>query len=684
MTRPIAFPTWRTAWNALDGIPALLANADALMRRRARGNQLLLKPVDMSSAELRIAIEGLRRWTDGEPPAEVSKRPLIATRLYKVLGPALQAASWPRWLLLERAFLDGSETGDLLFSALVIRTMCEEAERLHILDLDTASVERLALSHDAAESAQFLQFLRAVRAIFDTPPDPRDFRPTDPDSNAISPSRLQSAKQALNDYVHPNYGSHIAALFPERAAAARSLLEGIIAAYDAFFALSWAEQPLTSIGTSLDVSPLQSWPRTVRRFTKRVLPEAIDETFRAAEEGRVSSEVRAVFKAPAVIGWLTSDHTHAGEVLSAPEIAGLVNSLRVVGETARHKTARRDAVRYHLWEGAGETDVLFLASARRAEQILSETFPDGAPSESEQPRWLHFNALALQLAMTLDDLKFASLKTQLVRQTVSRNPLGILLCVRSLIEHKAVASWLVKRLGSQWIEVGKRVKPAKDLPSHSAQLQETLAKFLAGTKGSAEDALPWTKREVRGRWTLHLGLPDVLSVAFEPTDGYRDFYAIASAGLHGRLFRGLDLLSQATRHSSSLSALSILVLERLCDQNEQMDLIAPTAILITNFQHAAWRGGAATAASESEARNTFGHFEGKLKPGRDYTGDGSKGSPFRFRSHLQFHQASYKLLDQLGIENASRQLKRTPDGFYDVYQTADRELWFFVRSFAKE
>ena len=32
MTTPTAFPTWRTAWMALDGVQPLLAKADALLR----------------------------------------------------------------------------------------------------------------------------------------------------------------------------------------------------------------------------------------------------------------------------------------------------------------------------------------------------------------------------------------------------------------------------------------------------------------------------------------------------------------------------------------------------------------------------------------------------------------------------------------------------------------------------
>ena len=159
MTTATVFPTWRTAWSALDGIGPLLANADALLRRRGRGNHLLPKFDVTLNVDLGLELEALRRWTDGEPPADVSVRPLIAKKIYAATAPALRAAAWPRWLFLERAFLDGSNTGDLLFSTLVIRTMCEEVQRLHSLDLNATQIGVLASSEDAADYARLILFL---------------------------------------------------------------------------------------------------------------------------------------------------------------------------------------------------------------------------------------------------------------------------------------------------------------------------------------------------------------------------------------------------------------------------------------------------------------------------------------------------------------------------------------------
>jgi hypothetical protein len=74
---PIVFPAWRTVWMTLDGIPPLLERADRLLRRRARGNHLLPK-LDIESAErFGIAIEALRRWTDGQTNRKISDKPPI-------------------------------------------------------------------------------------------------------------------------------------------------------------------------------------------------------------------------------------------------------------------------------------------------------------------------------------------------------------------------------------------------------------------------------------------------------------------------------------------------------------------------------------------------------------------------------------------------------------------------------
>jgi len=109
------FPTWRDRWALLKEMPKLLTLADAALQRRMAGNQEMprWKPSD-DAQTLALGIRALRAWAEDEPPADVAVRPEVARRIHAAVHLALRASAWPRWLLLERAFLDGSATGDLL------------------------------------------------------------------------------------------------------------------------------------------------------------------------------------------------------------------------------------------------------------------------------------------------------------------------------------------------------------------------------------------------------------------------------------------------------------------------------------------------------------------------------------------------------------------------------------------
>src|SRR5208282_5753110 len=100
------------------------------------------------------------------------------------------------------------------------------------------------------------------------------------------------------------------------------------------------------------------------------------------------------------------------------------------------------AANHVLWEGARAQDLIDLVAARGAEQLLSEAAPMGAPGSEDQARWLRFNRRSLELAMPPDGTKANAFKIQLIRQIVRGNRLGVLLCVRSLVEHRAPAIWL--------------------------------------------------------------------------------------------------------------------------------------------------------------------------------------------------------------------------------------------------
>lgn len=671
---PIAFPSWRDRWTELEGLAPLLAEADKALRRRAKGNHRLPPKPNLDGPEAGTAVLAMRAWANGGPPKNASDRPLIARRIRHNLRSVWPAVQWPRWLFLEQAFLDGSASGDLPFAALTLRTMCEEVQRLHALDLSSEKLAALAAS-DRKEDRNRLQTYFSVawtslaRLADDMVWEGKGW-PSLNELNAERPE-LKAAVAALNGYVHPNYGSHITALFPERTEAARLLLEATAVVYRSFFGLSWAESSTSPGGALPKLAPSEPWPLTLRRFTETTLP-----TLRGSAKHRAESEV---FKAPHVLEWLGTNRSDIDEMLAQPQIAALIADL-----------LRRDpsvleapgAGNYVLWEGACAGDLLDLAAARRAEQILSEAAPAGAPGSDDQTRWLRFNRLSLELAMLLDLTKANAFKIQMVRQIARGNDLGALLCVRSLVEHRAMAVWLPDAVGRSLNDLAGQVRAKEPLPDlEAANLEQKIANFLtAQAKGSQEVRHPWVvdeDGEVRKAW---LNLGTVVRAAFPEDDRFRRIYALTSAAIHGRVSRGIDLL-ESEAAGELAAGLGVIVLERLCDPDESMSPTFAAAMVAIQLGHAERFGASNEAATDRLAQQVLGRIDQAIVQGVDYTGEGTAQDPYRIAAHLQFHAASYALLAQFGVDLAEGRRELTPDGrggLCDRWTSQDREIWFHV------
>jgi hypothetical protein len=152
--------------------------------------------------------------------------------------------------------------------------MCEDVLRLHALDLGSDELVRLAASPCPADQARFQTFLAVGwTSLAELPREMVLEGEGWPRLNSIADSlpHVKASEDALNAYVHPNYGSHIAALYPERAAAAHLLLTAILAVYDAFFKLLWAKRDLAGPAAALSEHP--PWPEIVTQLRSRVLPE---------------------------------------------------------------------------------------------------------------------------------------------------------------------------------------------------------------------------------------------------------------------------------------------------------------------------------------------------------------------------------------------------------------------------
>lgn len=652
------FPLWREAWRHSDDLSRLLQEAEELLARRRQGNQRIPVVVEGVFERIPVVVASMRRWMQGEqPPPGAGSSAEIAKVLYGHAWAILTPAAWPRWLLLEHAFEDASETGDLHFAALVVRTMCEELQRLSLLDVDQARFIQLATSEKREEHQHCLEILAC--ALANLKPLGLDFLEASQNDNlADRESELERVRSSLNDYVHPNYGSHVAALYPERHTAAHILLKAVVVTYREFFSLSWSEERLRGKTRPVPVQHL-SWSRAAREVVSQNLP--------AAKSKIPGLEVTQL------LGWLARPSDLATGILGSPEAVSLADELP---EAIRSW----DAAASSRGQPLAPPTLLFMALARRAASIITEEFPSGAPPVQDMERWLSFLAICIELITQLNSLKEETFKRQLVRQLAQGNPLAADLCIRSLIEHRATVMILPGRIANKWIEAARRFQSAESLPLAIKQMDNAISKLLAGQRSSVETLLPFATREDGAPIPSSLSLPTLIGEAFESGSPNSRTYAITSASIHGRTMRGADLLrDRAGIFASRTCLLGICVLDWICDPQQRSEYLYPAARVVFAAQHAARHIGGFTNQDIKKKRLIMGHYEGQFKPTKDYTGDGTSASPIVFRKHLFYYTALQRFLEQMKISPDGRQPVLSDQGRWcDRYRETDREWWFEV------
>lgn len=661
---PRVFPRWRTSWNSIDGVPDLLDRADAIFALRIKGVATTPRSgYDTWSETEIVAIRALQAWVDGKPPAARHERAPIARRMREVLNEALQRSVWPRWLLLENALLDASESGDLGFAAAVLRTMCEEAMRLGALDLDADRVEEVARSDEPDDQARLTAFLEAAWCMFaplsrETVLGGKGWPKNQFAENSMP--RLAAAKARLNAYVHPNYGAHIATLHPEAAQSARLLLEALEAAYEAFFALTWSSAvPPVGSAARLGLDPPSVWAETLRRLSTQVLPSVRRKT------GNIAAT--QILEAPSIMAWLKR--------MEAPSGQGQVDTDRA-DDPAEHGPGTLPLP----WDGAGAGDARNLEAARSTEASLAAEFPAGAPAIEDQHRWLRFNELSLQLAVTLDRAKAEALKVQLARQIVRGNSLGIWLVIRSAIEQRAQAAGLPTAIRAHLDKTAPLARAGEPLPSGLSAIDQAVTNVLAAESArTVEGRRPWVGNEDGSQRRAWSRPTNVVAAGLAEDDRFRTLFELGSAVMHGRSQRGINLLDEEEALTNQARVVGLLVLERLCDFDGEMAHLSSAAVELSRIRHAASLGGTTAVADDPAARHVLGLDSEPLRAGADFEGTGTREDPFRFVRHVEFYRASRALLAQLGVDLAAaeRTLGGVEGGMIrDVWKAGERTYWF--------
>jgi hypothetical protein len=219
-------------------------------------------------------------------------------------------------------------------------------------------------------------------------------------------------------------------------------------------------------------------------------------------------------------------------------------------------------------------------------------------------------------------------------------------------------------------------------PQSAGGVETAVTKFLAGQgKETKEERRAWIMTEQGKVRSARLNLRKVVEEAFPGDDWFRRLYAISSAAMHARSFRGADLLLRSSPMTTYARRVGFLVLERLSDRGQEMDHLSAAARASTRLEHAAVFGGASAAPTDRIAQQVFGRPGEALMPGVDYSGNGTKEAPFILKPHLEYYYSSSALLVQLGFDISSS--IRTIDHdllgeFCDRWIGSDKEYWFKV------
>jgi hypothetical protein len=646
------FARWRRIWDA-----AMVAEARHIdLLAGARNNGRSSPPVVTAAVLRRVTSEQCKLLLRGELSAGT------AVHALGELWPLVRAAVWPRWLLLEAALNDASESGGLHLAALALRTQIEELDALLPLGRLDAMLQSGAI--DEATIREGIDVLRA-RVLPQTLPkmEAELLLPANETRSSPRSEHLQRAFDALGDYVHPNYGSHVLSVRPHSVEAARILVEAFAAVYESFLSLPWAQEkdPDTAGGSA--VPALDGRP--VFERLAEVTPAFIRASGR--DDGVGQEELEAVFRNRA-----RTDATldaEAEQVATSPQIleAGAIAALRATG-------AGGDAWPSPL--GTAGDRMRYAALVQDEQRLVGDAaraLAQRGAGQHDAETWLALLCSALTFSINMAEFKLTTLGRDAARLLVEKNAIGAALSIRAMLEHHAVVIELGKKLQALWTRMEK-VAPRDDRVGASlGDAEKQISRVLAATPESKEISADW-RRLWEGTVRRYHVLEPVKAFD-EDHPGFLKIYSLLSHVIHGTIFTGGDLLEPGGADVvSQMFPRFLIFLSRVCDVDATMDRLAPSAWIAHRLDALRTDTQPSLGSRVENSRILDGQ---KLKPKRDVFGSGTEDDPFRFRRGLVYHEAYGRFLRQEAIAVQARQVHMFASGVGDEVHTEDgRKIYF--------
>jgi len=680
-TESTIFPAWVTLLRNNPDVDYRLKKIHSLRKERSRLNfsipYVQLDPGFWDQYKLYIE---MRRVEEGRSDLPIEQAYQAHRECIWVFTPLAHRTFWARWLYLERAFELASLSGDLLFGAICLRTLAEDVWAL----LELAAYEKhLQEEKPAVTLDDFIRIRRHGDLLFERFLPPLRGVESLPNSDTPKPfgeyEGLRQAFQALNDYVHPNYGSHLLALFPERAKALTVLMDAYIAVYGHFLQVPWVYEPIEGPSLEFPSIELRSWAEEGRFLLEKVYP------FIQRHRAERSLAPGGTDPAPHLRMCLAqsgeSDLELAWQI--TPDWFDPVTALAefITGDPLKPRQDLCNAIMKskNLGLPMRFIELDLLATARRLAKELEANFRNGRPSpDGDSILWFRFFVEALNLMLTTTQYKMSMMTWSTIRQLNDQNPIGAILASRSVLEHYAVAIYLGVRLQRGWEEFLKRAATGKLPLDVLTRMEGEVARFLAGTKGTEEWATAWKEE-----WSK-LGLDKAMNLRSATEEGLAEsvlgfLYEFGSRVIHGTRARGVELCppKDRTYRMANLSR-ALLAIDLLTSIESTLSLIRDGASVLERMNTLA-KALEQPNADQAKILKTVATAKDELRPGKHYTGSGTMDDPFVFTEGLDYYDAYRKLCQQLGLDTGQRRLVQDPSGrFLDAVPDKAGQLFYFA------
>ena len=660
----------------------------------------LLREFSRPLPSFRHTYDTLPQSGPGAPPFKFYRK---YAKLICSLKPLVDAAKWPRWLLLERTLSSASVNGDLLTTALALRTQIEALDDLLLLQdyerqlpkvsaLDshfsvTAMDCHRIRNHATLLWSRFLPALKApdVEKLTKAAEMPETIWQRAPD--------LANAFTALNDYVHPNYGSHIQAIWPEQAKAQVVLLRSFAAIYSTFFDLAWTRQYPDRREPEDAITETTNWNHTVI-FVEKTLPQlsrTLINDHQYPEEWRAESSSLSVFSDELLhqrerwdrlgAAWSKDKETHALE----PQLRAICSTFTPAGDSLSAEEIfffPKQRTGFGLPATAAEW--LHLSSLRRhaalLEKIVSELSEQNAfPTKPPYDKWVEFLKTALELSVMAGIHKMNLMKVAAKRNMNEKNFFGAILCARSMMESYAVALWLSTKFNGAWEKIEDAALHNRDLGPLLSDLESDVGRYLAGTKRTEEINATWRSRWIASGRAKHVNLRTAVDRAFEKEADISFLYDWFCRVIHGDRLTGGDLLEPGSKRIAEKQTAKVLMVLAFFESRQvELEIIKP--VLKSTLRMSRPKGlkiaGSPEEINAIIQKGTIRNLS--FVAGRDMFGSGSEADPYYFRPDLQYHQAFYAYLEDKEIRDYTRSVWTLPQrGFGDRIEAKNGHVIFF-------